>query len=226
MWNRKRDIFRSAILKMYFFLQHLWEPVDQTFTTALPRQEKSFPASFPMNFAAICRTLWEICHYLWDASVLYGNLQLCTSAARRPRRDIFHMVWFKQSASRGDRKRPCLFQLAGNDVLLHIHGVLKSAGQSGAPFMSYRSRVIRKEEKRTSSRRKLAGQTGKKVREDTNHNKYCLFLRSSYTVSSLFFLLFTKFSYPDSQQAEEQILQLMGCIPEFQANGMTESHAK
>lgn len=118
-----------------------------------------------MNFAAICRTLWEICHYLWDASVLYGNLQLCTSAAWRPCRDIFHMVWFKQSVSRGDRERTCLFQLAGNDVLLHIHGVLKSAGQSGAPFMSYRSRVIRKKEKRTSSRRKLQVKQGRKFKK-------------------------------------------------------------
>lgn len=88
----------------------------------------------------------------------------CYSLKTSPRY-IFHMVWFKHSTSHGDREWICLFQLAGNDVLLHIHGVLKSAGQSGAPFMSHRSRLIREKEKWTFSRRKLQVKQGRKLKE-------------------------------------------------------------
>lgn len=106
---------------------------------------------------------------LWEFAVEY-----CCSL-KTLLRYRFHMVWFKRRTSCGDRERPCLFQITRNDALLRTHRGLKSAGQSGVPFMSYRSRIIREKEKWTFSTRKLRvkqkkawGKKKKKIKITTN----------------------------------------------------------
>lgn len=162
---------------------------------------------------------------LWEFAVEY-----CCSL-KTLLRYRFHMVWFKRRTSCGDRERPCLFQITRNDALLRTHRGLKSAGQSGVPFMSYRSRIIREKEKWTFSTRKLRVKQkkawGKKKKKLKSQQMLHMLLTKELMLWPRFFPAFRKNElHPMSQLADEQILQLVGCISAFQVNGTTGSHPK
>lgn len=159
---------------------------------------------------------------LWEFAVV------CCCSLKTSQRYRFHMVRFKHRTSHGDREQPCLFQITGNDVLLHTHRGLKSAGWSGAPFMSYRSRIIREKEKRTFSKRKLWVKQGRKLEGKKPQQILLILLRKRVnTLTLLFSPAFHKKKIiysPFSQVANEQILQLEGCILAFPVAGTTPSH--
>lgn len=81
----------------------------------------------------------------------------------------FYMVWFKHRTSCEDREWPCSIQITGNKVLLHTHRGLKSAGKSGAPFMSHRSRKTNKSE--SSPLENYSSGQGKSLKRNKSQNK-------------------------------------------------------
>lgn len=151
---------------------------------------------------------------LWEFAVEY-----CCSL-KTLLRYRFHMVRFKCRTSCGDRERPCLFQITRNDALLHTQRGLKSAGQSGVPFMSYRSRIIRQKEKWTFSTRKLRVKQkkawGKKKKLKSQQMLHMLLTKELMLWPHFFPASRKNELRPMSQLADEQILQLVGCISAFQ----------
>lgn len=149
---------------------------------------------------------------LWEFTVVY-----CCSLKTSPRYR-FHMVWFKCRTSCGDREWHCLFHITGNDVLLHAHWSLKSAGQSGTLFRSYRSRIIREKEKWTFSTkkiwvnqgRKLEGIIKKKIKKKCHNKYYTHYWEKEWP--HIFPVFYKSQLCPISQVADEQILQLADCI--------------
>lgn len=172
MWNRKRGIFHSAILKMYFFPPPFVRTCRSDLYNSSPQAGKIISCLFSHEFCCNSQDfVGNLPQFVGRFSPLRGFAVVYCCSLKTSPRYRFHMVRFKRRTSWGDREWPCLFQLAGNDVLLHTHRGLKSAGQSGAPFMNYRSRIIREKEKWTSSTRKLWVKQGRKILGERGEKK-------------------------------------------------------
>lgn len=101
-----------------------------------PYAGRSFPPTFPTNSAAICRTLWEICHNMWDTWVSRWNfVGMHCHGLKQGSRYLLHMVRSNIMLHEGTRSLPLFSKVVRTDSTAHSFS--QTAEQKGITI-SYR----------------------------------------------------------------------------------------